>query len=270
MRNKIGTLNWGLMILALLCLAACAPAETAVRGTAQTPADSAAPAPSLVPTDTEVPTESQHVAATDTPTAATATPAAASAVTLNTSYSNAVSIELQLLVGTFKLQGTKLAVTKSQASTLLPLWTGLKTITQNLMPTPGAPGGGNATPQPPIANTEIQKKIDSQVKQIQAAMTSAQLQAIAGMKITQTTVKTLMQQQGITAGGPQSGNGTGTGNGKQAQGTPPAGGQLPQQGTPPAGELRQGTPPAGNQQLAQGVPPGLIDALIQLLQKANK
>jgi hypothetical protein len=50
---------------------------------------------------------------------------APAAVELNTTYENAVSIEQQLMVGAFKLEGTNLAVSKEQANILIPLYTNL-------------------------------------------------------------------------------------------------------------------------------------------------
>src|SRR5687768_16117275 len=51
-------------------------------------------------------------------------------VELTTAYENAVSIEMQLVLGTIKLEGTELAITKDQAGFLIPLWTNFKTVSQ--------------------------------------------------------------------------------------------------------------------------------------------
>jgi hypothetical protein len=194
-----------------------------------------------------------------------------------------VSIELQLLLGTLKLKGTDLAVTKDQASTLLPLWNNIKTISQNMAPAQGGSGQGQgkATPQPQSTRTETQQQLDALIKQIQAAMTSGQISAIAQMKITQAAAMTIMQEQGITMGGAGNGNpspqGTppaggpgGAGNGNPPpQGTPPAGGQPPSGGQQ-SGNGQMATPPAGGQRPGGGmVPSGLIDALIQLLEATS-
>ena len=55
-------------------------------------------------------------------TTPTATQGASATAELNTSYENAASIELQLLLGMLNLNGTNLAVTREQASVLLPFW----------------------------------------------------------------------------------------------------------------------------------------------------
>ena len=65
-------------------------------------------------------------ATTDT-VANTASTTATPAPTLDASCGNAAFAEQQLLLGTIKLQGTSLAVTKEQATTLLPLWKEIKT-----------------------------------------------------------------------------------------------------------------------------------------------
>ena len=154
-------------------------------------------------------------------------------------YTDAVSVEYQLLVGVFKLEGDAWAVTKDQAATMLPLWKQILTLSGgNLGPGMGGQGQlqtqANATPaaaptlQPTSAKTQAQ--IDALVDQIQAAMTADQIQAIADMKITQATAKTIMQSKMSNIIGGQQNGAAPMGNG-----TPPAGmGQAPE-GTPGAG-----------------------------------
>ncbi len=250
-----------LLIGGVVLLSACAPAVT-----------------------TTPPTTSKSAGITLSTKAATATSTAtvaqdaATARELNTSYDNAVSIELQLLLGTPKLQGTDLAVTAEQASTLLPLWNNFKTISQSMAP---AQGQADATPQPPSGNSETQAQLTALLKQIQAVMTAEQIKAIAAMKITRETAMTIMQEQGITLGGPQAGNGNDTGNGNPPpQGTPPAGGPGNMGGSSGAGAPPNGQPPADGQQPGNGqmpatlagggmVPPELINVLIQSLEKTS-
>ncbi len=202
----------------------------------------------------------------------------ASSTNLTSSYTNALPVEYQLLLGTFKLEGTSYAITAKQAKVLLPLWQQIQSLSPNM-----GLGSASATPAAPAqsSNSDTQTQIDELVKQVQADMTSDQLQAIAGMQLTQEFVMTIMQSQGISMGGP----GAGSGNGQHPpQGTPPAGNGQPPQGNPPAGNppsdngqqpAAQDTPQAGNTQSnppaapsGQGmpVPPQLISALLQLLQ----
>jgi hypothetical protein len=203
----------------------------------------------------------------------TQAPVASQTVELSTSYENAVSVEMQLLLGIFKLEGSDQAVTKEQAGVLAPLWTNFKTLSQSLRPERGIPGQGKAdsTPQAiPTVNQETQSQMEALIKEILSALTPEQIQAISAMKITQETATTVMQEQGITLGGPQQGKGN---PGQPAEGTPPAGGPgggdpPPAGGQQPGGNGQMSTPPAGGgmQAGANFLPGGLIDALIKLLQ----
>ncbi len=194
-----------------------------------------------------------------------------------TSNDNELSMEYQLLFGTFKLEGTNQAVTADQAATLLPLWQQIQSLGPSMGPGQGNPPQGQsaATPTPQTANSDSQTQIDALVKQIQAAMTADQIQAIAALKLTRASAMTIMQDQGIS----MSGSSGQAGNGQTPNGTPPAGnGQQPPQGASSTGngQAPNGTPPAGNGQPnspagsgKQGgfFPPEVINALIQLLQK---
>jgi len=161
----------------------------------------------------------------------------------NVTDTNAVSMEYQLLVGTFKLEGTSLAITKDQAAALLPLWKQVMDLTGGNNIGPGqSQTQGSATAAPQAAGGDTQAQIDALVQQIQAAMTAAQIQAIADLKITRATAQTIMQSQMTALGG-------------QAQGTPPTGaGQAPRGGASGGNQPPQGTPPAGMGQNPQGTP----------------
>jgi hypothetical protein len=196
-------------------------------------------------------------------------PARPPSATLNTDYENAVSVSMQLLLGTIQLEGTTNAVTKEQTAALIPLWTNFKSLSESMRPAQGEPGQQgqpNATSQ--AADSGLQTQLDEIIEQIQSAMTMEQVQAIAAMQITQETSRAIMEEQGITMGGPQQGGGQPpAGGGDMPQGTPPDGG-----GQPPAGgEGQMGTPPDGAQPGGMGgfLPAELIDALLELLtQKA--
>jgi hypothetical protein len=189
---------------------------------------------------------------------------------LDTNATDAVPAELQLLLGTFKLEGSDLAVTTAQAATLLPLWQQLQNLSQSSSPAAGQ--GITATTVPTTSSTsDTQSQVDGLVQQIQAGMTTDQIQAINAMQFTQDSIMTILQAQGLNMGGP----GSQAGNGQQPpQGTPPSGnGQAPQ-GAPASGNgpVPQGTPQPGGFPSGQMglVPPQLIDALVQLLQnRAN-
>lgn len=205
-----------------------------------------------VATQTTGPTHQDLTTAAPT---APATQDTSGTTALDTSYENAVSVEMQLLLGTLSLTGD-LAITEGQASVLLPLWTDLKTLSMSMGP---GQAQVNATSQP-------QAQIDALVSQIEAAMTPEQIEAIAAMKITQDSAMTIMQAQGLTMGG-------GSGNPPPSGGQPPSGGPQPPSGTPPTDGPQ---PPGGDQPPGGGpmtappagggvIPPELFDALIQAL-----
>ncbi len=247
-----------LLVISAVLLSACAPTGTITPPTASKSAG--------------IMLSTRAATATST---ATIAQDASTASELNTSYDNAVSIELQLLLGTLKLQGTDLAVTAEQASTLLPLWNNFKTISQSMTPTQKQ---ANATPQPPSSNSKTQAQLTALVEQIQAVMTTDQIKAIAALKITRETALTIMQEQGITLGGPPSGSGNSTGSSNPPpQDTPPAGGpgNMGGTGAPPNGQLPADGQQPGNGQMPAApagggmVPPELISVLIQLLEKTS-
>lgn len=112
-----------LTILAFLMLALSACVSTSPATTVATQGTSATPATTVV---------------TQGESATTA---------LNAAYENAVSVEMQLLLGTLSLAGD-LAVTDEQASTLLPLWNELRTISMSMGPGQGTPGQSQADATP--------------------------------------------------------------------------------------------------------------------------
>lgn len=185
-------------------------------------------------------------------------------VVLSTAYDNAVSVEMQLLLGSIKLEGTDLKVTEEQANILLPLWINFQNLSQSMMPARGDMGQGqpNSTPQPQTVDTAAQAQIDEIMKQIQSSMQPEQINAIAAMQITQETAQTIMQEQGLTMGNPQQGSGVQQLQGDMPQGTPPAGGPS---GQPPSGG-QMGTPPDGGMQKGGMIPTELMNMFIQLLQ----
>lgn len=261
-----------LLIVLTLALSACGGQTSATPAGVSLPA--VAPTVETVtqvptaPVPTAVPTEISRPPALPATAAVPSQPASA-AVTLDTSYENAASVEVQLLVGTLALEDTDLAVTKEQAGILLPLWNEFKTL--SMSQGPGQPGADTSQ----TASSDAQAQIAALLAQIQAAMTPAQLQAIAALQITPESALTILQEHGVSmGGGPQQPGGQGGGSGQPPQGTPPAG-NPPDGGPQPGGE--QKTPPAGGPQAGNGqmTPPGdmfspaLSDALIQLLEKTS-
>ena len=96
----------------------------------------------------------------------------------STQQGESLPIQEQVLIGTFKLEGTPQAVTAQQAAQLLPLWQVYKDLSSS--------------------DTAAQEEIDGLIQQIQDTMTPEQMQAIAAMNITRQDIFTVMQDQGIT------------------------------------------------------------------------
>jgi hypothetical protein len=91
-----------------------------------------------------------------------------------------ISTELKLLIGTFRLKGTNLEVTKDQAKELVPLWA-MALMLQSSM-------------------TSKLEDIQVNTSQIQAVMTPAQLKAIDAMNLTYEDMFTLMDELNIDYG----------------------------------------------------------------------
>ena len=103
---------------------------------------------------------------------------------LNADYENALSVQLQLSVGTFNLEGTDLAVDVEQATDLIPLWQVLNGLNES----------GTAAPE----------EIDALVVQIEETMTSEQISAIAAMNLTRENMGEIMQEYALTMGSGES------------------------------------------------------------------
>ena len=136
----------------------------------------------------------------------------------------AMSLQEQLLIGTLKLEGTKLAVDKTQAATLLTLWQAYEELMSN--------------------NSTAPEEITAVVSQIQSGMTADQLKAITDMKLTFADVTSTMPALGITytpptVNGTQVAPGQGFG-GDFAGGVPPEGtGGFPAGGSTSGGASRR-------------------------------
>jgi len=143
-----------------------------------------------------------------------ATPISLASTYLSIEYSDATNIRSQLAYGTLKLADTPNALTPEQARTLIPLWQAVISLS------------GDTT----TASEELTAVQD----QITAAMTEDQLQAIAGMQITNSGLNEFYAQYGITLPTPVPGvtKVPGSGSGKTeeekiaAQATAAASGQI--------------------------------------------
>ncbi len=118
----------------------------------------------------------------------------------------AVPRATELLVGTWKLDGTPQDLTPSQAAELLPLWQIYQSLSQS--------------------DTTAPEELDAVVRQIEAVMTEEQLTAIAAMDIQATSMRELMDEMGVSSGG---------GSGTPPEGMTPPEGAVPGQGRGPGG-----------------------------------
>jgi len=190
-----------------------------------------------------------------------------------------ISTATQLLVGTFKLEGTDLAITSAQAKQMLPLWQTLKALSNS--------------------NTAADEEINAVVDQIKSNMTSQQMTRITAMKLTQQDIMSLMSQAGVPSNGVNAtttpmalngfpgGNNSQGGGGAAGAGGPPGGGGpgggMPAGGggggMPLGGGIDPGamggpngasTTPQAVRQMPNQVPAPLLNTLIELLQNKIK
>jgi len=199
--------------------------------------------------------------ASNNPQAGPAAPASSS--------ENTLPLSTQLLIGTFKLEDTDLAVTAEQANELIPLWQVLQSISSS--------------------DTAAQEEMDALVEQIEETMTAEQVQAIEAMNLTSQDMFTIMQEQGLGGGGPMMTRGTPEAGSNGDFPAPPAGGSDfigpagggPPGGGGPGGGGGQGLSPdqiataqanraengGGGGFRFNGAPAPLIEALVKFLQE---
>lgn len=181
---------------------------------------------------------------------------------LSEEYDGALPVMVQLIVGTFELDGTDLAVTSEQATGLLPLWKAVRSLT--------------------ASDTAAEAEVEAVVEQIESALSDEQLQAIADMQLTQEDLFGVIQELGILPqaageGGEQTGPGPGAfvfgfPDGGAPGGGPPGGGFIT--GGPGGGEFAQNLDPDQIATIQAGRGSGLgaragqflIEPLIELLQ----
>lgn len=102
---------------------------------------------------------------------------------------DSMPVQSQLILGTFLLEETDLAVDAQQASELLPLWKAVRSLGES--------------------DTAAAEEIEAVINQIQETMTSEQLETINTMEISREDMTALMEDLDITSGfaGGQGNNG---------------------------------------------------------------
>jgi len=162
----------------------------------------------------------------------------------------------RLLIGTFNLEETELAVTPDQAKALLPLWQAIRSLS--------------------ASDTAASAEMAALEQQIQDTLTTEQQAQIATMPITRAEMQTLAEKLGITFNTGNRANASGTPVARGNGGFPPGGGGFPGGGPGPGGfqnlspeqqttlEARRASRPN------LGVPAPFVEALIQLLEAKAK
>ena len=100
---------------------------------------------------------------------------------LNSDYENALSVPMQLVMGTFMLEDTELTVDSAQAAQLLPLWKAARSLGSS--------------------DTAAAEEVGAVYNQIQETMTPEQIAAIAAMQIGREDMFEVVQELGLSFGG---------------------------------------------------------------------
>lgn len=165
-----------------------------------------------------------------------------------------LNTESKLILGTLKLDGAEQAVTAEQARELVIYWQVYQEISQS--------------------DTAAQEEVDGLLKQIEGAMSDAQMQAIEALGLTQRDVMTLMQEKGLMAAMPARSASSDSTSSSGGGFTPPDGGMPMGAGGPPdmgGGPMMGGTSSTDSSS-SSAISTGtnstslLIDALIKYLQ----
>ena len=188
--------------------------------------------------------------------------ACSSAATTTVSTSESLSVATRLAAGTLKLEGTDQAVTAGQTTELLTLWQAYQSLS--------------------ASDTAAPAELDALVSQIQATMTTDQVQAIDKMQINTTTVNEILQsaQPAITSSASTTSSSStssqmtaGGGPGGPMDGGGAPGGDIGAAiGDPSLGTSAQATSAAASQASTQtsNVSPMLLNALIQMLKTRSQ
>jgi len=97
---------------------------------------------------------------------------------LSTDYENALSVTMQLIIGSFKLEGTQNAIDAATAKNLLPLWQAVKALGSS--------------------DTTSAVEMEALYKQIEETMTPEQIEAISAMRLTREDMVQVTQQMGLS------------------------------------------------------------------------
>lgn len=190
--------------------------------------------------------------------ALTACGTSSASIPANATAGNNLPAISQIAVGTLKLAGTQQDVTTDQAKDLLVMWKVYEEISQS--------------------STSAQEEVDALADQIQETMTTAQMQAITDMNLTQQDVFAAMQSADVnsstslsttTVSAPSNGDAGMPGGAPPDGGVMPADGGLPMDGgaaLASSTDSAQSAGPAASLIGTAGVPSTLIEMVIQSLE----
>ena len=129
----------------------------------------------------------------------------AARVELSADYAeDALSVEMQLVVGSLILEESDKAVTTELASSLVPYWKMYLSLAES--------------------DTAAPEEMDGVISEIQGMMTQDQVSYIAGLQLTQESMMTLLDDSGITEQLSLESMGTGDGTGEKPEGMVPGSG----------------------------------------------
>jgi hypothetical protein len=130
--------------------------------------------------ETGVRTEGVDTSTSDTP-GITTEEAESSTSELKSDYENALSVPMQLVLGTLMLEDTDLSVDSNQAAQLLPLWKAARSLGSS--------------------DTAAAEEVGAVYNQIEETMTPEQITAIAAMQLRREDMFEVVHELGLTFGG---------------------------------------------------------------------
>lgn len=245
-------------LILILVLAACGETVNETGVTTEGVDTSASDTAAITTEDAESSTSDTQAGASEDAAGGTSDIAAS----LNSDYENALSVPMQLVMGTFMLEDTELTVDSDQAAQLLPLWKAARSLGSS--------------------DTAAAEEVGAVYNQIQETMTPEQIAAIAAMQIGREDMFGVVQELGLSFGGgggdftPEmqataqaaraSGQGFPGGFGGRPGGGGGPGGGAGGAGLSPEGQETAIAERGGTRGAGSGVNPAFIEAVITLLE----
>ena len=245
-------------LILILVLAACGETVNETGVTTEGVDTSTSDTPGITTEDAESSTSDTQAGASEDAAGGTSDIEAS----LNSDYENALSVPMQLVMGTFMLEDTELTVDSDQAAQLLPLWKAARSLGSS--------------------DTAAAEEVGAVYNQIQETMTPEQIAAIAAMQIGREDMFGVVQKLGLSFGGgggdftPEmqataqaaraSGQGFPGGFGGRPGGGGGPGGGAGGAGLSPEGQATAIAERGGTRGAGSGVNPAYLEAVILLLE----